>query len=95
VCAHLCYVVLKQRAKAQVHHFSRSLKKLGRSVGRKNWWSIAQQCMNDSKIKKCRIQITRQHVCKEMKAMAGLSSISLLQNFTPERLQSFQWEDPS
>ena len=28
-----------------------------------------------------------------MKAMLGLSSISLLRNFTPEKLRSFQWED--
>jgi len=66
-------VVVKQRAKARVHHLSRSLKKLGRSVGRKNQRSIAQQCMNDSKIKKRIIQITGQYVYKEMKAMAGLS----------------------
>ena len=85
MCAHFAFihvtgvlVVVKQRAKAWVHYLSRSLKKLGRSVGRKNWQWIAQQCMNDSKIRKHIIQITGQHVCKEMKAMLGLSSISLL-----------------
>ena len=84
---------MKQRAKAKVHHLSHSLKKLGRSIGRRNRRSIARQSMNDPKIKKRIIQLTGEHIRKEMKTMCGLGTISLLRDFTPARLRSFQWAD--
>ena len=49
--------------------------------------------MNDPKIKKRIIQIAGEHIRKEIKTTCGLSSISLLRDFTPERLQSFKWND--
>ena len=49
--------------------------------------------MNDSKIRKRIVQLVGDRIRKEMKTMCGLSSISLLRDFTPERLRSFQWED--
>ena len=85
--------MVKRQAKAEVHHLTRSLKKLGRSIGRRSRRSIARQCMNDSGIKRRIIQITGERIRKEMKTMCGLSSISLLRDFAPERLRSFQWKD--
>lgn len=49
--------------------------------------------MNDHKIKKRIIQIAGEYIRKEIKIMCGLSSISVLRDFTSGRLQSFQWED--
>lgn len=85
-------VVTKHKSKARVTHVSRSLKKLGKGVGRLNRSSIARQAMNDQRIRERILNILGEKIRKEMKAMCSLTDLSILRDTSPKTLQSFKWD---
>ena len=73
-------VVTKHKSKARVTHVSRSLKKLGKGVGRLNQTSIAREAMNDQRIRERILNVLGEKIWKEMKAMCSLMDISILRD---------------
>ncbi len=76
----------KQRA-SRVFRLSRSLKWLGRSVGRRNRKSIALQAVQDKRICMQVVKFLGQKITKEMKKMCAKSSNSILRS---RNFQQFQ-----
>ena len=78
--------------RGRVHQLTSSLKKLGRSVGRRNRKSIARQALCDKSI--CRHTIC--HLCRdiqrELKLMCRTKKPSILQSSAPETLCTFKWD---
>ena len=84
---------MKKKTDSTVHHLPSSLKRLGRSIGRRNRKSIARQCMKDTKIRAHVMNITASTIKKEIKTLSTLKCSSLLRNTTAKQLNSFRWED--
>ena len=84
-------VLVKKQHKARVFQLTRSLKSLGRSVGRKNRPSIARQAMKDVKIRKKVIEIMGKELSKELKHVSSLKVNSLLRDRTAQAVESFSW----
>ena len=85
-------VVTKHKSKAHVTHVSRSLKKLGKGVGRINRSSIAREAMNDQRIRERILNILGEKIWKEKKAMCFLTDLSILRDTSHKTLQSFKWD---
>ncbi len=75
-----------------VHRLTRSMKKIGRSVGRSNPSAIARQVMAHSKVKEAVIKVTGSVVRKEMKVLCKRSAPSILRDTSPKAMQSFKWD---
>ncbi len=76
---------------AEIRHLSRSLKKLGKSVGRMNRRSNARQVVNDRRIKERVVTLLGEKIRSEME-MCSLRDISILRSTSPGVLQTFKWE---
>ena len=88
----LLQIVVRRRNAPQVYHLSRSLKKLGKSIGRKSRKSIARQCVNDKSIRVEVMNCTGNIVLKEMKVLSRHHTASLLRNTGSEHLRLFSWK---
>ncbi len=84
---------MRKDSKANVHYLTHSLKKIGRSVGRRSRAGIARQCMKDAKIKSSVIQLTVKTIKKEIKAMCAYKNGSLLLDRSSYGLSSFNWDN--
>lgn len=82
---------MKKQDKARVFQLTRSLKSLGRSVGRKNRALIARQAMKDVKIRRKVIEIMGKELSKELKHVSSLKVNSLLRDRTHQAVESFSW----
>ena len=82
-------MIEKVKGKGRVRHLTRSLKRLGRSVGRRKRDAIARQAMGDQKIRTHVLTILGHEIQKEMKEMCATTKPSMLQESTPEALTSF------
>ena len=69
------------------------MKKLGKSVGRRNCGSIAKQVMSHGRIRKCILQKVGKILKKDMEHICSKKASSLLRMNTPDALRSFTWED--
>ena len=81
-------MIEKVKGKGRVRHLTRSLKRLGRSVGRHKRDAIARQAMGDQKIRTHVLTILGREIQKEMK-MCATTKPSMLQESTPEALTLF------
>ena len=70
---------------------SRSLKSLGRSVGRLNRKSIAQKCMRDRKIKKNIFDLLSKDIQHELTKMCSGKSASPFRTSSRADLEDFSW----
>lgn len=86
-------MVVKRKNKSQVHTLSRSLTRLGCSMGRKNRRSIARQAINDSSIRKHCITYLGNLIRKEIKTICSSKNPSLLRKRDTQVLQSFSWDE--
>lgn len=77
-------VLVKKNQNARVFPLTRSLKRLGRSVGRCNRGSIARQVVNDDKICQKIVKLLGKKIEREMKTMCKLSTNSVLRRRDPE-----------
>ncbi len=80
-------------SKHSISFLSRSLKKIGRSVGRKNPSAIARQVMSHPKIRREIVKVMGKVIRKDMLQVCSKSTPSLLRNRSPEALKSFCWTD--
>ena len=85
-------MVVKKHSKARVFQLSRSLKSLGRSVGRRNRSSIARQAMKDSRIRKKVVERMGKLMSQELTNLASLKSNSMLRNRSCQALEQFSWK---
>ena len=84
-------MIEKVKGKGRVRHLTRSLKRLGRSVGRRKRDAITRQAMGDQKIRTHVLTILGREIRKEMKEMCATTKLSMLRESTPEALISFDW----
>lgn len=68
------------------------MKRIGRSVGRRNPGAIARQAMAHPKVKQAVIRVAGKLVRKEMMAMCKRDDPSVLRNSSREAMQSFSWD---
>ena len=80
--------MLKQKKSARVYQL-RSLKKLGRSVGRANRSAIARQVMKDDRIRTRVVELIGTHLGKEMKKLCTKEVTSVLRKADSDSVQQF------
>lgn len=67
-----------RRATSSLLPLTSSLKRLGRSVGRRNRRSIARQAISDSRIRERIVDLLGKRMANEMKAMCSMKTDSIL-----------------
>ena len=85
-------VVVKAKGKGRVHRLTRSLRRLGRSVGIRKRDAIARQAMGDKKIRGHILNILGRDIVKELKGMCSIKKQSILCLSSPEALYTFDWD---
>lgn len=80
------------KGRSRVHRLTRSLKRLGRNVGRRRLRSVAGQAVNDDRIRVHVLEILGRNVRKEMHRMSMISTPSYLRCSTSQDVVSFSWE---
>lgn len=91
ICSFCLQVVVRGKGKGQVHRLTHSLKRLGRSVGRRQRSAVARQAVNDPRIRRHILAILGKNVRKEMHKMCSFSNGSCLRDSSPSDLFSFSW----
>ena len=69
---------MSRATSSRILPLTRSLKRLGRSVGRRNRGLIARQAINDSRIRVRIVDLLGKRMAKEMKAMCAMKTDSIL-----------------
>ena len=75
-----------------VRRLSRSLKGLGRSIGRRSRLSIARQSVKDKKIRRKILEYIGTDIQKELTAMCNIKDSSMFRVQSKEDLEQFSWE---
>ena len=75
-----------------VRRLTHSLKRLGRSVGRRDRASIARQVVTDRKLLKRTVPLIGKAMAREMKALCSVDANSILKSTDPSTLQTFTWK---
>ena len=83
---------MKAKGRGRVHRLTSSLKRIGRSVGRRSRKSIALQSMKDSGIRRMVMKILAKDVRKELAALCTVRNASVMRATEPIALRSFSWE---
>lgn len=83
---------MKRKKDSRVFALTSSLKRIGRSVGRKNTSSIARQAVLDDRICQKVLVYLGKKLSKEMKAMCSLKANSILRRRDVMSLQGFHLE---
>lgn len=81
--------MIKRRNDYRVHRLSKSLKKLGRSVGFKNRAGIARQAFKDKLIRTKLIPLFGRLLSKEMRSVCSVKASSVLCNRDVKSVQNF------
>ena len=81
---------MKNKQTLHVFRVSRSLRRLGRCVGRRNRWAIAGQAVKDERICSKVVKLLGKKVEKEMKNICALSPRSILRQRDPTSLEVFE-----
>ena len=68
------------------------MKRIGKSVGRRNPGSIARQVMAHRRVRNAVLKVTTSIVQKEMKEMCKRSNPSILRNKSPAAMETFNWD---
>ena len=96
----MCYtnsmqVVVKRPrgSKHSVHYLTPSMKKLGKSVGRRNSRSVARQVVNHRRIREYVLRQLGRLIRKDMEHMCSTKKPSMLRKGSLEAMKSFCWED--
>ena len=80
-------------SKHSVHYLTPSMKKLGKSVGRRNSRSVARQVVNHRHIREHVLRQLGRLIRKDMERMCNTKRPSMLRKGTLEAMKSFCWED--
>lgn len=76
-----------------MHRLTRSLKTLGRCVGRRSRSAIARQAIKDVKIRNKVIELIGKLLAKELTITCSVDANSSLRNRNPDVLEKFRWSD--
>ena len=76
-----------------IHYLAGSMKKIGKSVGRRNCRSIAKQVFSHQRIRKCILLKVGKLLKKDMNNICSKKTSSLLRKRTPDAMRSFAWRD--
>ena len=77
---------------ARVQRLTHSLKRLGRSVGRRDRASIARQVVADDKLLKRTVPLIGKTMAREMKALCSVETKTILKRTDPSALEAFSWK---
>ena len=80
---------VERKKRSRVYNLSRSLKRIGRSVGRLNRQSIAREAMKDERIRSKSIEILSKRLAKETKTLCSKKVMSTLRKRDLNSLQEF------
>ena len=83
---------MKTRQRHRVYHLTSSLKRIGRSVGRRSHYSIGLQSMKSRRIKMFVLKILAKDIQKELVALCSVKNNSILRSTEPSALQGFSWD---
>ena len=78
--------------RVRVQRLTHSLKRLGRSVGRRDRSSIARQVVADRKLLKRTVPLIGKTMAQEMKALCSVDAESILSRTDAATLQAFSWK---
>ena len=92
LCLIVSQIIVKGRNRTQVHRLTRSLKAIGRSVGRRNRAAIARQVLKDPRSRQKVLEVLGKDLQCELSSACTFKCNSVLHNSSPETLQSFSWE---
>lgn len=79
-------------SKHSIHHLSKSLKKIGKSVGRRNPGAIARQVMAHARIKREILKCVGRAIRKDMKHVCSKKLSSILRCRSAEDMKNFTWD---
>ena len=82
---------MKRKEAGKVYRLSSSLKRLGRSIARKNRRSISLQVMKDAAMRKRVLVILQKDLQRELESMCSLHHNSVLRSTSPIALKKFSW----
>ncbi len=80
---------MKRQKRSSVHHLTRSMKKIGKSVGRANPGGIARHVMNHQRVRAAILKETGALLRREMKTLCRKDLPSLLRS---KATNSFTWD---
>ena len=80
-------------SKHSVHYLTHSMKKVGRSVGRRKCGPIAKQVMSHPRIRPFILKRVGRLIRKDMERMCSVKVSSVLRKRTPTAMKSFSWGD--
>ena len=80
-------------SKHSIHYLTHSMKKVGRSVGRRNCSSIAKQAMNHTRIRQFILKRVGKLIRKDMERICSKQASSILRERSPDAMKSFTWAD--
>ena len=80
-------------SKHTVQYLTPSMKKIAKSVGRRNSKSIARQAMNHRRIREFILRQVGKLIRKDMEHLCSTKAPSMLRKRTVEAMKSFCWED--
>lgn len=78
-----------------IHYLAGSMKKIGKSVGRRNCRSIAKQVMSHQRIRKCILLKVGKLLKKDMKNICSKKTSSMLRKCTPDANEIIRLERSS
>lgn len=78
-------------SKSSIHYLRGSMKKICKSVGRRNCMSIARQALKHERVRKCILHRVGKLIRKEMENICGRKVSTILRNRSFEAMQSFSW----
>ena len=80
-------------SKHSVHYLTPSLKKVARSIGRRNCRSIACQVVNHKRVRQFIVGRIGRLIRKDMECICSYQVSSMLRKRTPDAMKSFSWGD--
>lgn len=84
--------MVKGKSYSKVHHLSRSLKKIGKGLGRKSIKSVAFQVMKHKQLRSRILKVLGTSIQIELKKMCDMNKPSILRSNDPVVVQSFKWQ---
>ena len=80
-------------SKHSIHYLTHSMKKVGRSVGRRNCSSVAKQAMSHTRIRQFILKRVGKLIRKDMERICSKQASSILRKRSPDAMKSFTWAD--
>ena len=80
-------------SKDSIHYLTPSMKRIAKSVGRRNSNAVARQVVKHRRIRECIVRELGKLIRKDMKKICSKKVSSMLRKSTAEAMKSFAWAD--